>query len=84
MRGAKDCAPHKCDCGMRLGEPEYGRSKIDWALAKWFRDPFHEQWHIHCVCGRDYVWSWHPASNGCWKIRSPLPLFDTKETVVIA
>jgi hypothetical protein len=35
-------------------------------------------------CHAHYVWSWHKTSNGCWKIRSSLLLFDTNEIVEVA
>jgi hypothetical protein len=41
-------------------------------------------WFIKCECHRVYVWSFHERSNGCWIVRSIMPLFDTKEVVVVA
>jgi hypothetical protein len=92
MQSATECAPRKCQCGRRLAKPTYGypwlnqantaRFGFEWCL---YEAPIKEKvWHIKCFCGLRHVWSWHHKSNGCWKIRSHMPLFDSQEITVIA
>lgn len=74
MRSARECIPKHCQCGRKLPPVQYGHL-------------FNLQGDVHyvvCKCHITYVWTWHPQSNGCWKIRSDMPLFDTREVVVIA
>lgn len=68
MRNAQQCAPTRCRCGSRLPKPTYVKGV----------------WQMVCTCHTQYVWSFHPISNGCWKIRSDMPLFDSKEIVEVA
>lgn len=100
MRNASDCAPKRCRCGTKLPQPHFHEHKLRFTRDKrgiatgchWIcercnlstHDKFNRVWVMNCRCGRLYVWSYHEESNGCWKIRSPLPLFDSKEIVVIA
>lgn len=74
MRNAQEAAPKKCLCGRRLGKPQYGKVLNCRSLV----------WYIICACHTTYVWSWHPASNGCWKVRDDLPLFDSRQVIAIA
>lgn len=90
-RDALQCAPKKCPCGKRLKKPRYGHPWIgpgEFAKKYNFPDALSpvrgEQWYINCSCARTFVWSFHKESNGCWMVRSILPLFDSKEIVVIA
>lgn len=74
MRSGLDCAPRRCVCGRKLDKPIYGSTV-----------PYGEKrLHIRCSCSMLYLWSFHPASNGCWKLRHELPLFDEKRVMVIA
>lgn len=74
MRRANDCAPKTCLCGRKLHKPVYAPLK-----------PYAENlWHIRCNCHRVFVWGWHKDSNGCWRERHELPLFDTKALIVLA
>lgn len=92
MRSALECAPKKCKCGKRLAKPHHHEPRLQYPKLNFgcnqcdepiisFRD---KAWAIKCSCHRFYVWSWHNQSNGCWMIRSHMPLFDTKEIVVVA
>jgi hypothetical protein len=92
MRSASECAPKTCKvCNRRLEKPRHDFPWIDEKLTKFFgwswcdrNAPITEEvWHIKCRCHIVYVWSWHEKSNGCWKLRSDLPLADTKEVVVL-
>ena len=91
MRDATQCAPKSCQCGRRLGKPVHGYPEIEpkkiagleWP-TQWARTFRGKIWHMPCQCKRVYVWAFHTKSNGCWMVRSPLPLMDTKEIVVIA
>lgn len=75
MRNCHECAPTFCRCGRKLPKP----------IHQYLEKPISgKTWFIPCKCGIWYVWSFHPHSNGCWKIRSRLPLFDSKEVVAIA
>jgi hypothetical protein len=77
MRSATECAPKKCICGRKLSKPSYKTvSEISRST--------NGSWQIVCKCHLIYLWSYHPKSNGCWKIRSALPLFDTEQIVVVA
>jgi len=95
MRSATECAPKKCRCGQKLAKPTYGYTEINPILkARVGIDSpslahqrlFHNDkvWHIKCKCGVVYVRAFHEQSNGCWMIRSLLPLMDCKEIVVVA
>lgn len=94
MRSGTECAPRKCKCGAPLAKPDvrcnryettgYRYGIKDCPIHTYIKEDWDGQWQIRCKCGRDYIWSYHPVSNGCWKIRSPLPLFDTQEIIVIA
>jgi len=71
MRDALQCAPKRCTCGRRLGKPEYvGRP--------------YGKWQIECECHLIHQWGFHEKSNGCWRITSPLPLFNSREITVVA
>jgi len=92
MRSAVECAPKKCSCGRKLGKPTYGYpwAHIDTTTRFKFERvdygaPIREKvWYIKCDCHLRHVWSFHRVSNGCWKIRSDLPLLDTQAVTVIA
>jgi hypothetical protein len=92
LTSARECAPKRCTCGAKLGRPSYG---YPWLNAKettyfgyeWcaFDAPIKEKvWHIKCTCGLRHIWSFHQSSNGCWKVRSDLPLFDSHQILVVA
>lgn len=75
MRNAQECAPTYCRCGRKLQKP----------IHQYLEKPVNAKvWFIPCTCGIFYEWAFHPKSNGCWKIRSRLPLWDSKEIIVIA
>lgn len=94
MRSATECAPKKCRCGLRLSKPTCGYidecpSMLKLGISfpgrehrRMFRSD--KIWMIRCTCGVTHVWSWHTKSNGCWKIRSVLPLMDSQEITVVA
>lgn len=92
LHGANECAPKTCRCGHKLDKPKHDYPWIDQKLTEalgfsWYdtQAPIQNQcWHISCVCGVTYIWGWHEQSNGCWRIRSNLPLMDSQEVVVIA
>jgi hypothetical protein len=76
MTLADKCAPKKCLCGAKLSKPFWGPIP-----GTRYRD---NGWQIYCeICHTHYAWGWHPRVNGCWKIRSDLPLFDTKQIVAV-
>lgn len=91
FRGALDCAPARCKCGLRLRRPMHGpcpEVKGYWCTIL---SPLRKLegggmcWWTDCAkCHTTYVWEWHPESNGCWRIRSRDPLFDTREVIVVA
>ena len=94
MRSADKCAPKSCtECGAKLSKPKYGYLwPIEFRVSPTYsydrpaaNSPVKDQaWHIECKCGLVYHWTSHEVSNGCWKIRSINPLFDSKKVVVIA
>ena len=57
-----------------LGKPVYGRP----------HPRARECWHIPKNGGDYFEWCWHATSNGCWKRRSTLPLFDDHKILAIA
>jgi hypothetical protein len=91
MKDAMKSAPTICiDCGKKLDKPRYGFPWTDAKLTAKFgfdwvdkKAPIKEKvWHIHCKnCCTSYVWSYCKETNGCWKIRSFYPLWDTAEII---
>jgi hypothetical protein len=70
MRSAQQVArAHK------LGTPKYGQPHPGHRGYVWF---------IAKESGDYLEWSWHPTSNGCWRRRSSIPLFDDRKIVAIA
>jgi len=96
MRSAIECAPKTCQCGKRLAKPHYHKRELCFEkgtrymkrYCKHCDEPVKERddiWATNCPhCKRFYEWGWHDKSNGCWRITSQLPLFNTREIVVIA
>jgi len=92
MRSATDCAPKKCvNCRAKLPKPKagiiiikkIGNMPYDFRADHPLNNPWN-QWHMWCKCGYVYVWSYHETSNGCWKLRHELPLFDPNKIIVVA
>ena len=76
LENASTLAPVKCmDCGAKLAKPVHGRYFPELGY-RWMN----VQWHIPCVCGVTYVWSWDETykNGGVWKRRSSMPLFEDK------
>jgi hypothetical protein len=79
MRSALECAPKTCKCGRKLPRPEYGYPYVT----------RYAHYYIKCKCHTIYSWSFPPDhlmdhTNGVWMITSDLPLFNTKEVIVIS
>jgi hypothetical protein len=96
MRSATDCAPKRCIyCKHILPPPHVHGGRLSYPSMKWECKYCEELLEIDKICYHNivitcsnchahYVWSWHKTSNGCWKIRSSLLLFDTNEIVEVA
>jgi len=80
MRNCHETAPKKCTCGRTLSKPVHGTIPT----AHTYYNSRDTGWYIECDCHLVHVWSWHHKSNGCWKIRSSLPLFDSREITIVA